>query len=103
MIDYQGLTVLWYTSHQKVCQALIYLNTDKNAIKMKKTEAYITASKFYLCEPLPENFDEFDEQDVTDFIRDNRWEPFEEWEPHGIWELIEDLASEFLNVTKNSK
>ena len=35
MIDYQGLTVLRYTSHQKVCQALIYLNTDKNAIKMK--------------------------------------------------------------------
>ena len=35
MIDYQGLTVLRYTSHQKVCQALIYLNPDKNAIKMK--------------------------------------------------------------------
>jgi len=35
MIDYQGLTVLRYTSHQKVCQALIYLNTDKNVIKMK--------------------------------------------------------------------
>ena len=35
MIDYQGLTVLRYTSHQKVCQALIYLNTDKNALKMK--------------------------------------------------------------------
>ena len=103
MIDYQGLTVLRYTSHQKVCQALIYLNTDKNAIKMKKTEAYITASKFYLCEPLPENFDELDEQDVTDFIRDNKWEPFEEWEPHGIWELIEDLASEFLTITNTEK
>jgi len=103
MIDYQGLTVLRYTSHQKVCQALIYLNTDKNAIKMKKTEAYITASKFYLCEPLPENFDELDEQDVTDFIRDNKWEPFEEWEPHGIYWLIEDLASEFLNITNTEK
>ena len=64
---------------------------------MKKTEAYITSSKFYLCEPLPENFDELDEQDITDFIKENKWEP------HGIWELIEDLAAEFINVTKNSK
>ena len=66
---------------------------------MNKTEAYITASKFYLTDELPSNFDELDEQDVTDFIRDNRWEPFEEWEPHGIWDLIEDLASEFLEVS----
>ena len=66
---------------------------------MNKTQAHIRASKFYLCEPLPENFDELDEQDVTNFIRENRWEPFEEWEPHGIWDLIEDLASEFLEIS----
>jgi hypothetical protein len=70
---------------------------------MNKAQAYITASKFYLCEPLPEDFDELDEQDVTDFIRDNKWEPFEEWEPHGIYWLIEDLASEFLNITNTEK
>ena len=70
---------------------------------MNKAQAYITASKFYLSEPLPEDFDELDEQDVTDFIRDNKWEPFEEWEPHGIWELIEDLASEFLTITNHEK
>jgi len=66
---------------------------------MNKTEAYITASKFYLTEELPSDFFELDEQDVTDFIRDNRWKPFEEWESHGIWDLIEDLASEFLEVS----
>ena len=66
---------------------------------MNKTEAYIRASKFYLTEELPSDFFELDEQDVTDFIRDNRWKPFEEWEPHGIWDLIEDLASEFLEVS----
>jgi len=65
---------------------------------MNKAQAYITASKFYLSEPLPEDFDELDEQDVMDFIRDNKWEPFEEWEPHGIWELIEDLAFEFMEI-----
>jgi len=70
---------------------------------MNKAQAYITASKFYLCEPLPEDFDELDEQEVTDFIQDNRWEPLEQWEPHGIWELIEDLASEFLTITNTDK
>ena len=70
---------------------------------MNKAQAYITASKFYLGEPFPENFDELDEYDVSDFIRDNRWQPFEDWEPHGIWELIEDLASEFLTITNTEK
>ena len=68
---------------------------------MTKTEAHIRASNFYLCEALPEDFDKLDEQEVTDFIRENRWEPFEEWEPHGIC-LIEDLASEFLLISKKN-
>ena len=44
MIDYQGLTVLRYTSHQKVCQDLIYINTDNNVIIMKRTEETKTYS-----------------------------------------------------------
>lgn len=70
---------------------------------MNKAQAYITASKFYLCEPFPADFDELDEYAVMDFIRDHRWQPFEDWEPHGIWELIEDLASEFLTITNAEK
>ena len=69
---------------------------------MTKTEAYIRASTFYLCNPLPEDFDELDEQEVIDFIQDYKWEPFERWEPHGIWELIETLASEFLLISKEN-
>ena len=65
---------------------------------MNKIQAYVRASKFYLTEELPLDFFELDEQEVTDFIRDNRWEPFEEWEPHGIWELIEDLAIDMLKI-----
>ena len=59
---------------------------------MTRKEAYIRASKFYLYEPFPEDFDKLDEQEVMDFIENNKWFPFENWEPHGIWELIEDLA-----------
>jgi len=66
---------------------------------MNKTKAYIRASKHYLTDELPSNFDELDEQEIMDFIRDHRWEPLEEWEPHGIWEMIDSLAREFLEVS----
>ena len=65
---------------------------------MNKIQAYVRASKFYLTEELPLDFFELDEQEVTDFIRDNRWQPFEDWEPHGIWELIDDLARDMLKI-----
>jgi hypothetical protein len=65
---------------------------------MNKAQAYIRASRYYLTDELPSNFDELDEGDIMDFIRDRRWEPFEQWEPHGIWELIEDLAQEFIEL-----
>jgi hypothetical protein len=65
---------------------------------MNRSQAYLRASKFYLTDELPSNFDELDEQDIMDFIRDHRWQPFEDWEPHGIWELIDDLARDMLKI-----
>lgn len=67
-----------------------------------KTKAIIRASKFYLFEPLAEDFFELDEEEVIDFIRDHRWQPFEYWEPHGVWELIESLADEFMEIDQKS-
>ena len=66
---------------------------------MTKTQAHIRASRYYLTDELPSNFDELDEQALKDFIREHRWEPLEHWESREIWELIEDLASEFLEVS----
>ena len=66
---------------------------------MTKTESHISASRFYLCEELPIDFDALDEQEVMNFIEDNKWQPLEDWEAHGIWELIEDLASEFMKIS----
>lgn len=65
---------------------------------MNKSQAHIRASKFYLCEPLPEDFDELDEYGVMDFIRDHKWQPFEDWGSQGIWELIDDLADDMLKI-----
>lgn len=65
---------------------------------MNRSQAHIRASKFYLCEPLPEDFDELDEYGVMDFIRDHRWQPFEDWGSQSIWELIDDLAEDMLKI-----
>jgi hypothetical protein len=53
---------------------------------------------FYLTDKLPSNFDELDEQDIMDFIRDHRWEPLKDWEPYSIWELIDDLGRDMLKI-----
>jgi len=70
---------------------------------MNRSQAYVRASKFYLSEELPENILDLPSEEQDEFVEDHRWEPFEEWEPHGIWELIEDLASEFLTITNTEK
>lgn len=64
---------------------------------MNVNKAYILASRFYLTDELPADFDKLDEQEVMNFIEEHKWEPLEYWEPHGVWELIDDLAREFHN------
>jgi len=66
---------------------------------MNKTEAYIKASRFYLTEELPSDLFELNEQEVTAFIQESKWQPLEEWSTISIWDLIEDLAIEFLEVS----
>jgi hypothetical protein len=68
---------------------------------MNVNKSYIQASRFYLTDELPADFDELDEQEVMDFIKDHKWEPLEYWEPHDIWELIDDLAREFYKQTNH--
>ena len=70
---------------------------------MNKEEAHHLASRFYLTEGLPVDLFGLDEQEVYDFIEDHKWEPLEQWEPHGIWELIEDLAEEYLSIDAKAR
>lgn len=63
---------------------------------MTQEKAYIIASSHFLCNEFPKGLLDKDDCEVMDFIRDNKWEPFESWEPSGIWGLIEGLAEDFL-------
>ena len=56
-------------------------------------EAYIFASGHYLTNHLPENWEDWSEEKLHNFLEDNVWEPFELYTcTHKVWEYIETLA-----------
>ena len=51
----------------------------------------IWASETFLCEKLPDDYDEWDDDKFFKFLEDNVWEPFEN-KSRDIWDHIETLA-----------
>ena len=62
----------------------------------------IRASGFYLSQTLPDNWDTLSEEEVNDFIADNRWQPFENREVDYVWTHIQELAEEFERVAREA-
>ena len=65
---------------------------------MNRSQAYVRASKFYLTEELPENILDLPSEEQDEFVEDHRWQPFECWSVHDVWELIDDLAEDMLKI-----
>ena len=66
-----------------------------------ETEALIWASGHYLCENFPEDFKDWEEEQVNEFILDNVWQPFEGYSAEDVWENIDNLASDFKQSVNN--
>ena len=60
-----------------------------------ETEALIWASGHFLCENFPEDFNNWEEEQVNKFILDNIWQPFEGYPAEDVWENIDNLAYDF--------
>ena len=60
-----------------------------------ENEALIWASGHFLCEHFPEDFINWEEEQVDKFILDNVWQPFEGYSAEDVWEIIDSLASDF--------
>ena len=58
----------------------------------KSKSDIIWASGQFLTEPFPDNYDQWNNEKLDDFIDDHKWEPFEDYDPSFIWEQIEHLA-----------
>ena len=60
---------------------------------MTKNESdIIWASGHFLTENLPDDYDQWSDEKLDDFIDDHIWEPFEDLEPSFIWDQILNLA-----------
>ena len=66
---------------------------------MPKNEVFLTfksdiiwASGQFLTEPFPDDYEQWSNEKLDDFIDDHKWEPFENYDPSFIWEQIEHLA-----------
>ena len=61
-----------------------------------KTASYIYASSHFLTEPLPNNWEEMSEDEISNFLLDNAWEALETSPPDETWNCIESLAEDFI-------
>lgn len=58
------------------------------------------ASAQFLAERLPDNWQDMSDHALDQFMTDHAWEPFEHWDTHDVWELIEEVAMEYYNIEK---
>ena len=66
-----------------------------------ENEALIWASGHFLCEHFPEDFINWEEEQVDKFILDNVWQPFEGYSAKDVWENIDNLAYDFKQSVNN--
>tara|TARA_R100000231_G_scaffold28172_1_gene24967 strand:- start:408 stop:653 length:246 start_codon:yes stop_codon:yes gene_type:complete len=66
-----------------------------------ENEALIWASGHFLCEQFPEDFINWEEEQVDKFILDNVWQPFEGYSAEDVWENIDNLAYDFRQSVNN--
>ena len=66
---------------------------------MPKNEVFLTfksdiiwASGQFLTEHFPDDYEQWSNEKLDDYIDDHKWEPFEDYDPSFIWEQIEHLA-----------
>lgn len=63
-------------------------------------QAIIFASGHYLTEHLPDEYDEWTDEELDSHLLEFVWEPFEYYSGEQIWEFIEHLAYDFKNTIK---
>ena len=60
------------------------------------------ASGQFLTQGLPDDYDQWTNEELDDFIDDHIWEPLEGHDPAFIWEQIEHLALSVRNYMEES-
>ena len=70
----------------------------------KETPDYFRiASEFYLCDPLPQDYLDMDDDDFNDFLEEHAWEPFEHFNADDINGCIEGLSHRMENIERETR
>ena len=70
--------------HPKEINSLDKLTTEQKDI--------IWASGHYLTEHFPDEYINWEQSQIEEWIEENKWEPFEYYPVSDIWNLIDSLA-----------
>ena len=70
----------------------------KTKEKITQEEFLRRASSHFLCEPLPEGFWDWAEEDVDEFINENKTCWFNNCEVNELYDIIETLANELKHL-----
>ena len=70
----------------------------KNTIRLTEFELFQSLSGNFLCQEVPDNWENLDEEKQDQFVRENIWQPLEHYSSSEIIELIEDSCSVLIKL-----
>jgi hypothetical protein len=76
------------------------VKNKKAFVPTKDERAMVAASGFCLCERLPEDFNNLDDDDMDEFVTQNAWQPFEQCTSNQMWGHIDNLATQMKDYYK---
>ena len=62
---------------------------------MTESKAYILASRHFLTDELPSDWENWEEYQLLEFVEEHAWQPFEYRSAVEVWGYIENLADDF--------
>ena len=71
-----------------------------NTIRLTEFEIFQALSGNFLCNKVPDNWESLDEQKQDQFVRENIWQPLENWNRSEIIGLIDDSCAALIKVLR---
>jgi len=65
---------------------------------VEHTKIFARMSGNFLTKNLPDDWDTWEEEKIDQFFSDNVWEPLEYWNVNDVFELIDDLTINVMNL-----
>ena len=65
---------------------------------MTYEKIFARLSGHFLCQHLPDDWADWPDEKLDKFFEDNAWEPLEYWDVHDVYELIDSLTVDVMDL-----